>query len=352
MKIILSSFCICIFSLNCYSQISKNVKRDFSVFPVTEQLKVKDFLKAEQFSYEGIDLYRDSILVLVNSKSNSQKHYFNFYNINTKQFLPGMLEGGRNEGHTTGFISYGLEKDYLWVLDANREKIISLKTDSLHNSKVQRFIKEPYIPWVYYAAQLINDTTALVNGDYDGANDYKLAVFNLKTGKPTGYIVPYSADPAKPFKPEEKMAYESFLFIRPLKDKAVNASRFADRVEIVDLKTQQVKVVRGPEGFEPEFELMIRDDGKRIGVRTERNRFGFVAGKVTNQFIYLLYSGNLENTTHRWYGSTIYVYDWNGNPVKKLTLKNDIARFTVTANDDKIYTYNPITKLISVANLK
>ncbi len=342
--------CFYILSVNGYSQ---KLKRDFSAFPVNEQLRITDFLKAGQFEFDKIDLYRDSVLVFIKGSPSDQEHHINFYDINKKQFLPGMLGKGRSDGQSTGFIFYGLEKDYLWVYDMNKEQIISMRMDSLHDNKVKRFIKTRYIPRFYYSVQSVNDTTFLANGNYDGTNDYKIAKFNLNTGKPGGYMVPYSADPSKPFKPDEKMAYESFLFIRPLKDKAVNAARYADQIEIIDLNTQQVKTVRGPEGFEPELELMIHpQDGRRLGIRTERTRFAFHTGKVTNQFIYLLYSGYTDRTEHRDYGSKIYVYDWNGKPVKMLSLKNDIKSFAVTANDDKIYTYNPITKFIGVADLK
>jgi hypothetical protein len=192
----------------------------------------------------------------------------------------------------------------------------------------------------------------LASGDYDSPLDYKIAMVNLNTGKTSGHMIPYSSDPSKPFSREDKMAYESFLYIKPLKDKAVIACRYADQIEIIDIKSQQAKIIRGPEGFEPKLAVMIGNGGKKISTRDSETRFAFLTGKVTNQFIYLLFSGYTDQTEHRDYGSTIYVYDWNGKPIKSFLFKNDIKDFAVTTNDSLIYTFNPKTKFVSVANIK
>lgn len=343
---------ISIFFVNCYRKNPENVKKDFAAFPVQKQLNVTGLFTADHFKIDIIDLYKDSIILMMTRGASKEKHHINMYDINKKAFLPGILEMGRKEGQSLTFFSYGIEKDFIWVYDVNKEQIISLKIDGLRNESAKHFAKPVKFPGFYYAVQLLNDTTLLASGDYSSPLDYKIAMINLTTGKTSGHMVHYSSDSSKAFTRENKMAYESFLYIKPLKDKAVLACRYADQIEIVDIKAKQSKVVRGPEGFEPKLEVMLDHAGKRIAVRGEETRYAFVSGKVTDQFIYLLYSGNTDNTDHLFYGSIIYVYDWNGKPIKSFSLKNDIKDFAITANDSLIYTFNPKTKIVSRANIK
>ncbi|MDB9755414.1 hypothetical protein OAB20_03895 [Winogradskyella sp.] len=95
----------------------------------------------------------------------------------------------------------------------------------------------------YYAIQPLNDDTFLATGDYD--SDYRASIIDLKTNNPIKKIDPYPKDMSRGY----KMAYESFLYLNPKKDKAVLAGRFTDRVQIIDLNTEKSIVLSGPVNF-------------------------------------------------------------------------------------------------------
>lgn len=320
----------------------------FTKFPVERQLVETEYLKLNNLSPDGLSLYADSLLFIRNA-TNSSNYHFSLFNLSSRSFLSNHMGTGSRYGESLGFISYGVSNSYLWAYDIMKDKIILSNLDSALHGKAKA-MRELAMPAFYYSIQLLDGTAAVASGDYD--SDYKLAQLNLSTGSIEKQLVPYSSDTLVRYSRPGKMKYESFLFLKPGKQKCVLACRYADQIEIVDLASQQSKIIKGPENYEPEVMVMRGNDGKELSTRNADTRFAFVKGKVTDNFIYLLYSGNNNESIHKDHGKYIYVYDWNGNPVQKITLKEYVLDFVVTNNDSLLYTYDPRSKYIKVANLK
>lgn len=332
---------------SCGSSVVKKDKGTFTRFPAEKLLEETEFLKINSLSPDGLSLYADTVLFIRNT-ARSSKHHFSLFNLKSKGFLHSSLEVGRKPGQSLSFVSYGIANGYLWVYDVIKDKIILTRLDNVVRGKIDSANESP-ISTFYYAIQLLNDSTIIASGNYDA--DHKVFQLNLSTQQIEKQLAPYSTDPATPYSRAQKMAYESFLFLKPSNDKCVLACRYTDQIEIVDLSTQTSKIIKGPESFEPDVVIMKGNDGKELSTRGSDTRYAFVKGKVTNKFIYLLYSGNNHESEHLYYGKYIYVYDWNGNPVQKIKLKDYILDFVVTQDDSIIYTYNPDSKYIMTAKL-
>jgi hypothetical protein len=80
-------------------------------------------------------------------------------------------------------------------------------------------------------------------------------------------------------------------------------------------------------------------DGTDRATRTESTQFAFTGGVVNDNYIYLLYSGNKEDNIYSGYGKQIYVYDWEGNPIKKIVLPHYISCFDIV-NDNILYAFD------------
>src|SRR5690606_2836991 len=93
------------------------------------------------------------------------------------------------------------------------------------------------------------------------------------------------------------------------------------------------------------------DNNRSVMERTEKTRFAFVTGSVTNKYIYLLYSGKLNLVVNPNFGRIIYVYDWDGNPIKEIVLDRDIMSLTVSEDDKTLYAYDPNTGFIMESNI-
>ncbi len=315
----------------------------FSKFPVERQLTGKGWWKSKDPTIEGLDLYADSLL-LMRHKSGHPTH-FSLMDVKKINIVSAAAPVGNQYGQSMGFISYGLQRNNLWVYDLTQDKVIVY---SLSNTTAEpaRAVRERHIPVFYYSVQMINDSTLLASGDYD--SPAKLSLINLTTGQPPNPLTSY--DPA--WSRAKKSAYEGFLFLKPTADKCVLASRYADQIEVTDLTTRQSIIVNGPENYKPAVTEMTGNDGKELSARNGSTRYAFVRGKVTNKYIYLLYSGNNSESSHLYYGKYLFVYDWKGNPVQKITLSSYIVDFAVTSDDATLFTFHPSTQSIEIASLQ
>ncbi|MDB9755723.1 TolB-like 6-bladed beta-propeller domain-containing protein, partial [Winogradskyella sp.] len=59
----------------------------------------------------------------------------------------------------------------------------------------------------------------------------------------------------------------------------------------------------------------------------------------------------LQNEPNFHYGNIIYVYTWDGKPIKKLLLAHYILDFIVLSDDSAIYAYNPSKKSLEFSTL-
>ena len=82
-----------------------------------------------------------------------------------------------------------------------------------------------------------------------------------------------------------------------------------------------------------------RGTGSGMG-KTEDTRKAFVNSYATENAIYLLYSGN-KRTEENWaYGSEIFVYSWDGTPLKRYLLDRPVYTFAVDETKKVIYSYS------------
>lgn len=344
-------FAVTLFTSCLHNDAHSNRNPELAAFPVEKKIREEQLLNVNKVYPDFIDLYNDSILCFVNGTGDLGYHVA-FYDLTAKSFLHPQLPVGSKSGQALSFHSYGIENNYLWCHDFNQQKLIFTRLDNLRDSSASHFLKDITVPGMYYSAQLLNDSTLLGNGDYyfRNGNDYQLSTIDLINGKTTNQLARYASDSSTHYNLAQKMAYESLLFVKPSKDKAVIACRYSDRIEVVDLHTGKLKLTWGPQGFNPEMKVVPRGN-RKISTPGPDTRQAFVRGEVTNKYIYLLYSGYNEGTKHLFFGQYIYVYDWDGNPVQKLELKDEIEDFAVASNDSLLYTFNPRSKFISVAKL-
>ena len=335
---------VCFATLSCNSQKTFQVAPDFLHFAIEKNLKEQRLFNPEGISPDGILLYKDSLLLIRNAPG--APTHFTLCNIREKKITGMFLPAGRQKNQSLGFLSYGIYNNKLWVDDMVKEKIICL---DLNNIPVTGETKEYKMPAFYYSVQMLNDSTIIGSGDYD--SDYKISLINLLSGKVINQMTPYQSDSGDPESREQKMAYESFLFLKPSGEKCISACRYADQIEIVSLNNKSSKIVKGPEGYVPDVLVATGNDGKKLSTRNQNTRYAFVKGKTTNEFIYLLYSGNNHLSEHLNYGRYLYVYDWEGKPVQKLTFADDVLDFAVTSDNKTIYAYHPGSKFIMTSNL-
>jgi hypothetical protein len=335
--------------ISCYSsRLEDKNALIFDKFPEEKQVSSDSSFKVNNVAVDGMLLYQDSLIILRNA-ANSSAYHFSLLNLKNKSSISSYLPSNRKPGGSLTFLSYGISNGHLWVNDIIKNKIIAGNIDTMMYDKSYTFQEIP-MSLFYYSLQLMNNNEVIGFGDYD--SDYKIGIYDLTKDKVAKHLLPYSSDSSRPIARGEKTEYESFLLLKPsTNDKCILACRYADRIEVVDLHTAQSKVVKGPENYNPTLSLAMGNDGKQLSVRNSETRYAFVKGKVTDKFIYLLYSGNNHESKFLNHGKYIYIYDWDGNAIRKLTMTDYIVDFAVSSDDKVLYSYNPKSKSIQISSL-
>ncbi len=325
--------------ISCNAQDSnESAAISFQQFPIEKEITSQNLFELGGNPVIMMSLYKDSLLVIRKEPQPTGGHHFFTYNLSAKKQVASLLPMGRKPGESIAFLSYGIFGNELWVHDVVKKKIIF--TSITDPSKEGR---EVNIPHFFYWLNPLTENTFLGIGDY--SSDFKFSIFDLAQQKTVDSLAPYP----KGFPQARKNAYESFLFSAPSANVYVLAARQADRVEFYDFEKNSDKVSKGPEGFEPDMDIMKTPDGREISAINKNTRFAYVRGHTTDKYVYLLYSGSKRTDENAELGKSIFVFDWEGNPVKRLNLKTGIVDFVVTSDDKTLYVSNPLTKSIEIS---
>ena len=128
------------------------------------------------------------------------------------------------------------------------------------------------------------------------------------------------------------MAYQGDLLKHPTERKMVSTSTDSFSIDIVELTSEkEVKLIKRIQHWAPEFN---GTSGEIISAdMVPGNHFGSIGAAVSNEFIYILFSGksNLDETAFQ--SDQVLVYDWEGNPIEVLTLDHTVSSIAVDEAD-------------------
>ena len=321
----------------------------FSSFPTESEAtftKLFDFNKGVAFSIHIVD----STLILFNEKG-QQDYFFYNYSLAKNTLSKGYLSGGRGPSQGIGVASSGVIDNTLWAYDITLRKGLTVNiNDAIKHANDSLVTFQEYsIQPTYYVTAFKDATHYLGVGSFD--SKYKVQEVGLPSEKQLAEFGTFKNIPSSMDFNAYKSAHQSFIYVKPSGDKAVLMYRFADAIEIFDLHSKKGKSIHGPQGYAVEFKPLNAGDFF-VMQRTPKTRFAFVAGTATDQYIYAIYSGKLEEDLNPHYGETLFIYDWDGNPVKKITLDRTIKAPAVTKDDSILYGYDPYTGFIVKTNLK
>lgn len=346
-------FFIVFFVLNLSSCQSKDIRLNenasvFSSFPKESELtftKLFDFNKGVAFYIHIVD----STLILFNEQGQEDFFFYN-YSLSSNTLSKGYLRGGRGPSEGIGVATTGVIDHTLWAYDVTLRKGLSIDVNKAlkHNKDSIVTFQEHAMPSTYYRTVYKDAEHYLGVGSFD--SEYKIQEVELATKKQVTEFGTFKNVPTNMEFNSYKYAHQSLPFMKPDGKKVVLMYRFTDAIEIFDLKTKEGKSIHGPEGYPVEFEPLNTGEFF-VSKRTPKTRFAFVGGTVTDQYIYAIYSGKLEEDLNPFFGQTVFVYDWDGNPVKKINLDRIVQAPAVTNDDKTLYAYDLNTGFILKANL-
>jgi hypothetical protein len=291
---------------------------------------------------------RDIFLVdsafYIRNKNGSSDYYFTGYSAKGKKVGKEYIKHGMEVNEVAGAMSAGFfAKSKMWVHDLLTNKIVI--ADGFDKVPVDRNIRvyEHKLPFGFYWIGMIDSAHVVGTGVDD--QPHKLYEVELATGKVMKRYGSFGAPPANiPFN-AWRLAYQSFLYTKPGGDVIALACRFTDRVEFFDRKKETGRIISGPENFDVVFRP-IKTGNIWAMERIDATRFAFVNGFATEKYLYLLYAGHLHEDKLRDTGRYLFVYDWEGNPVKKITLSGYISSFTITQDGRYLYGDSPTGHMV------
>lgn len=277
----------------------------------------------------------DSTLIIHSFDSD---HVFYNYNINNKKLSAGYINFGRGPNEMSGPISSGITDDKLWVYDIVLKKIFTLDTKSFPNiNKLETTLHSFPVKDNYYKISLLDSLHFLASGGEDDSNKViKMDLSKDQVVEGYGEIKLIDSPEEKAF----RKADQKFIFANGAQNKAVIAYRFSDKLEIMDSKTENFKVIKGMDGFKADFTLVKNTADEYAMVENQETRRAFTEGFVSDSYIYLAFSGRKSVDPESYNSDTILIYDWNGDPVKKIKLDRRILNFTVS-QDKYFYAFDP-----------
>lgn len=303
----------------------------FSEFPSEDTLQFNNMCEYIGGVSEIIHIV-DSTLVIYSSSST--KYFLQNYSLKTGQFSEGYANIGKGPGEAIGVISFGLRGNKVWLYDITLKKVLVADVDKILSNESMNLFKEYDVENQYYMVDF-KDSSHFFSVGYD-FSDFKIQEVDLNTGKEIEEYGKITDIPEDLSLSQYKSAYETFIAVKPTGDKIVLPYRYSDLIEIYDMETDKSLTIHGPDKFDVIYEII----GNQATSKSGEARYTFISWNVTNNYIYLAYSGLVEGEENYYLGNSIFVYDWEGNPVRKLLFDTLIYGFAVSDDDKKIYAYD------------
>jgi hypothetical protein len=307
----------------------------FSKFPSENNISFKELYEYNKGNPKHIYLV-DSTLIIFNRSRNIDSFFYN-YSLKNNQLSKGYLKVGRGPNEAIGAFCAGVINNNLWAFDLTLQKMFTTNKEiaiANNNPSFNTFKLEKEI----YEIAVLDSSRFLINGMSD--SKFKIQEID-NTGKILNQYGEFTHIPQKmPLNVLKEASHSRFL-LRPSGGKFAVSYSHTDILEIYDVRKQYKSIaIQGPSNFNIDFK--VNKKGKyNYFEYTNETKKAFLAGSATDRYIYLIYSGANFGAKNDWNcGKYIYVYDWNGNPIKKLNLDRRISGLAVSKDDKTMYSYD------------
>lgn len=224
------------------------------------------------------------------------------------------------------------DKDVVWLYDVAGVKFLkvnlqkAIKTDHYEGEKEFVASKPGSI---VMSPSWINDSTYAGCSYFSDEERFILFNDSFRTLEKVGVMPPALAGWPKE-NPKGKFAiraicYSGNLVKHPEQNKYAIAYNKTSRIELYD-SSKLVKVIRGPDLFDPMYEF--RDFGEvKLPKNYKETMLSCIQMQADSKYMYVLYSGRKKRFP---FGRRLLIFDWNGNPVKSYELPDSYQTFSIT----------------------
>lgn len=203
----------------------------------------------------------------------------------------------------------------------------------------------------------LNDSRIFLKTIGDIATPF--AFYNTNDSVVTFFSFPYPEIDIETSNAQKSIIHVGEICKHPSKNRILNTLQEGSYARILDVDGNNIKHVAYIYNELPQYE----PDQDGANIHPKDNKRGFSCIAVTEKYIYIEKSDfffsdkkndNINNGYPLWFDNKIYVFDWEGNPVRKYNLDKYISSFVVDSNDKFIYgqTMDPTNGICTLVKYK
>ena len=276
----------------------------------------------------------DSILAISDSQTNPMLHLLN---IETGSYMGQYISRGQgpDEFRNIGTLER-FSGDTLFLHDLNKRLCAFFLLPKSNENDVCWLSKFPCRDFPH------NTLLPLKDGAYIASGIYQEGKFCLMTDSGTtkkflGVYPSRDKEEEDVPNPIKSQAYMGKIAVSPLKDRFVSFGYQADMLSFYKYEKGEILLVKEIQNSFPDYDYG-KDIKEYMGVKRS-NPINYLNACATENFVYLLYSGKSyeKDKLKAFMSNKIYVYNWNGEKVKTLSLDVEVNEMVVSENDRTMY---------------
>lgn len=323
-------FVLVVMLAGCKADIKLNdAMVDFKEFPEVDSLKFRPMSDVVLGDAHQMLYYDNNLLIKVAQVSNNP--LLVNYSIPDDSIVSEGFPYGNGPDELLACQMIHIDKN-LWIYDLSKRIVGYVSMDSIRAGKYH-WDKHYKLPTFFYRLSLLNDSVVVGTNNYESSE--KLSYVDLNTQRVDGrgrYAYLNDKIPG----PTLIDAASCYVDVNPVTRDIVLSYRYTDVIEIYNKDGELKHSLHGPYSFNIDF--FSRPDGS-MG-KTEKTRKAYVKSYVTENHIYLLYSGCKRMDENWSNGTELFVFSWDGKPLKRYLLNEPVNSFAINEADNKIYSYS------------
>lgn len=179
------------------------------------------------------------------------------------------------------------------------------------------------------------DTSRFIGTGFFGNHRYAVSD---TAGSVSTYLGDYPFPPSPNSSPESlPMAYQSRFVVHPTENRVASATMSSPNFEVFSIEGDSLRYVNRI-NYKP---VSIEDrsgSGSIAVIYLDENIHGYSSIDANEEFIYALFSGKPYSDENYMRSNTVIVFDWNGQPVAKITLPHEASQLSVHPDNDYLFT--------------
>jgi len=264
----------------------------------------------------------DSLLFVLDLKTDNFVHV---YDLNSKKMIcEGVTIGNGPNEIVSADICPSYKKDHFCLLEKSKSEVRLYDIRQLveHNEWLP-FSTITFEDQVT-CAEIMSPSVIVAENMYDSLFKFNYYDFNGKlTGKGGGYYQIMDGQSLQ----EHKDGY-MFRFVTNHKDRIFVTHVLTDMVEVYDGKGTLLKRMLGPDGFLPDVKMKNNGPYSVVASNSD-SKDAYFNLRTAGDEVFIQYTGTVSGPTTPSIFDKLFVFDWDGKPLRRYRLSENTPFFVV-----------------------